>query len=72
MSREHESFKEFLLFGTTYVNIEDVSDEDYVDLLLSVDAYVTKETLTPQEIIEKYSEVLTDKQKQIIYEWNKI
>ena len=72
MKSYDKSFKEFVLFGRTEVNINNITDEDFIDLLLSADAYVTKEALTPQEIIEKFSDILTDKQKQIIYEHNKI
>ena len=72
MKSYDKSFKEFVLFGRTEVSINNITDEDFIDLLLSADAYVTKEALTPQEIIEKFSDILTDKQKQIIYEHNKI
>lgn len=72
MKSYDKSFKEFVLFGRTEVRIEDVSDDDFVDLLLDADAYVRTESLTPQEIIEKYGVILTEEQKQIIYEHNKI
>lgn len=68
----NKSLEYFLLFGRTCIIVEDIPDEDFVDALWEADAFLTTEHLTPQEIVEKYGEILTKEQVQLIYGRDKI
>lgn len=70
--KNDKSFEEFLLFGRTCIRVEDIPDEDFVNMLFDAAAFLTTQQLTPLEIINKYGELLTKEQIQLIYERGKI
>lgn len=70
--KRDKSFEEFLLFGRTCIRVEDIPDEEFMDALWESDAFLTTESLTVQEIIDKYGEILTKEQIQSIYGKNEL